>query len=446
MAPSRARLWTTALALLAVLLVARSSGASPFDPSGDDWEGYADFVALVRASMGSSLIVTQHLDFGDIRAEDSLILVFPERRLDVDGLSSFMASGGRVILLDDFGTGDKLLKHFDIERVRLPSSPAESLRHNPELAIAEPVGNNELVRDVTRVVTNHGMGLAHPSLTTSLTTLLEVRSTARGPGGSPGEEGPSGILAALGQTSRGRLVVIGDPSTLMNSMLRYPGNAQLARNLAFFVARHGGKVYLASGAFEETGTFAGSPETSDGTGGARAAFSLGGLGGSSGLGPRAAQILAAMLGLGVVVWIGSAAGRTYKIARPRLTRVIPLFTQGGAAGHAAALGGRRAPRDAAMLEIGKALEEELTLALGLARAPLHEVLVGKLVTSGLLGRASAIPLRKLLSQVAHIDTLMSAGRTAALQRLRDADVLSAAKVAAKIRDEVRANARAGRAA
>ena len=74
----------------------------------------------------------------------------------------------------------------------------------------------------------------------------------------------AGILAALGQTSRGRLVVIGDPSTLMNSMLRYPGNAQLARNLAFFVARHGGKVYLASGAFEETGTFAGSPETSDG--------------------------------------------------------------------------------------------------------------------------------------------------------------------------------------
>jgi hypothetical protein len=436
MAPARARSWTTALAVLTVLLVARSSAAAPFDPSGDDWEGYADFVALVRASAGSSLIVTQQLDFGGLRPEDSLILVFPERRLDVDSLSSFMASGGRVVLLDDFGTGDQLLRRFDIQRVMLPYSPAESLRHNPELAIAEPVGNNELVRDVTRVVTNHATGLAHPSMATSLTTLLEVKSS----------QGSAGVLAALGQTSRGRLVVVGDPSTLMNSMLRYPGNAQLARNLAFFVARRGGKVYLASGAFEETGAFAGSSNIGDVTGGARAALSLGALGGGSGLGPRAAQILAAILGLGVVVWIGSAAGRTYKLQRPRLTRVIPLFTQGGAAGHAAALGGRRAPRDAAMLEIGKALEEELTLALGLARVPLHEVLVGRLVTSGLLSRASALPLRKLLSQVAHIDTLMSAGRTAALHRLSDADVLSAAKVAARVREEVRANARAGRAA
>ena len=74
------------------------------------------------------------------------------------------------------------------------------------------------------------------------------------------------------------------------------------------------------------------------------------------------------------------------------------------------------------------------------------MLVGRLVAAGLLGSASAVPLRKLLSQVAHIDTLMSAGRTAALQRLHDADVLLAAKVAAKVRDEVRANARAGRAA
>jgi hypothetical protein len=426
MAPARATRWP-AVALLTLLFLARSAAASPFDPAGHDWEGYADFVELARAKLGSSLVVTQHLDFGDVHPEDSLILVHPERRLDVDSLSSFMASGGNVVLLDDFGMGEALLRRFDIRRVPLPSSPFESLRHNPQLAIADPVGTNELVQGVTRVVTNHATGLVHPSLT----PLLEVRAST------------PGVLALLGQTLRGRLVVVGDPSALMNAMLRYPGNAQLAHNLVLFAVRPGGKVYLSSGAFDEVGSFASPPHGADATGGARAAFSLNGV---SSLGPRASQILAAIVGLGVVVWIGSAAGRTYKAARPRLTRIIPLFTQGGAAGHAAAVGARRAPRDAAMLEIGKALEEQLTLALGLERVPLHEVLVGRLVKAGLLESASAVPLRKLLSQIAHIDTLTSAGRTEALQRVKDADVLAAARVAANVRNEVQANARAGRAA
>jgi hypothetical protein len=251
------------------------------------------------------------------------------------------------------------------------------------------------------------------------------------------------VLALVGQTSSGKLVAVGDPSTLMNSMLRYPGNAQLARNLASFVARPAGKVYLSMGAFEETGTFAASPELANAKHESAVPFSLDSV---SGLGPRATQILAALIGLGVVIWIGSAAGRTYKVRMPRLTRIIPLFTQGGAAGHAAAVGARRAPREIAMIEIGNALEAELALALGLPSAPLHEELVGRLLGAGLLHRASAIALRKLLSQVTHIDTLISAGRGAGLPRLRDDEVLAAARVASKVRKEVYANMRAGRAA
>jgi len=46
----------------------------------------------------------------------------------------------RLVLckVDDFGSGDELLRHFQIERVALPAHPALELRHNPALAIAEP--------------------------------------------------------------------------------------------------------------------------------------------------------------------------------------------------------------------------------------------------------------------------------------------------------------------
>jgi hypothetical protein len=435
MAPARANRWHAALIVLSVLFVAPRAVARPFDPASHDWEGFADFVDLARAKLGSSLVVSSQLDFGKVKGDDSLILIHPERHLDVDSLAAFIAAGGRVVLLDDFGTGDRLLRRFDIKRSPLPASPQEALRHNPQLAIAEPVGNSDLVRDVARVVTNHAMGLLHPSLT----PLLEVRS--RGQGGAP-EEG-SVVIALVGQAGRGKLVVVGDPSALMNSMLRYPGNAQLARNLSAFVERSGGKVYLQSGPFEQVGAFAGSSVLGGATHDAMAPFALDRL---TGIGPRVLQVLAALLGLGLVIWIAGIAGRTYRVTRPRITRIIPLHTQGGAAGHAAAVGARGVPREIAMIEIGKALEEELALALGLPQVPQGEELVGRLLAAGLLDRASAAPLRKLLSQAAHIETLTGAGRATTLPRLGDDDVLAAARVAAKARAAIHGRARTGRAA
>jgi hypothetical protein len=250
------------------------------------------------------------------------------------------------------------------------------------------------------------------------------------------------VIALVGQAGHGKLVVVGDPSALMNSMLRYPGNAQLARNLSAFVERSGGMVYLQSGAFEQVGAFAGSSVIGGATHDAMAPFALDRL---SGLGPRVIQILAALLGLGLVIWIGGTAGRTYKVTRPRITRIIPLHTQGGAAGHAAAVGARGVPREKAMIEMGKALEEELALALGLPHVPLGDELVGRLLAAGLFDRASAAPLRKLLSQAAHIETLTGAGRATTL-RLGDDDVLAAARVAANARAALYSRARTGRAA
>ena len=60
-----------------------------------------------------------------------------------------MRAGGRVVMLDDFGRGDSLLRHFGMERVPSPRRPAESLRHNPQLALAEPASAHPVVADVT---------------------------------------------------------------------------------------------------------------------------------------------------------------------------------------------------------------------------------------------------------------------------------------------------------
>ena len=82
-----------------------------------------------------------------------------------------MRAGGRVVMLDDFGRGDSLLRHFGMERVASPRRPAEFLRKNPQLALAEPASAHPVVADVSRVVTNHPTGLSHPDLS----PVLKIR-------------------------------------------------------------------------------------------------------------------------------------------------------------------------------------------------------------------------------------------------------------------------------
>src|SRR5262249_35410191 len=136
----------------------------------------------------------------------------PNASLDAESLARFMHDGGRVVLVDDFGSGDELLAHFGIERVPLPANPTLMLRHNPAFPIAEPASEHSVVWGVNRVVLNHASGLRHPELS----PVLKVR----------GDEDV--LVAVAGAVGQGRLLAIGDGSVFMNSMLRFPGNRALA--------------------------------------------------------------------------------------------------------------------------------------------------------------------------------------------------------------------------
>src|ERR1700733_6326814 len=299
LAPPVQRLCLAAIASAMFFFTARGR-AGPFDVAGRDWEGCSDFVQLAREKLGQDLFVVDRVRFRELRADDSLILIHPERRLDDYALSMFMAAGGRVILLDDYGTGDALLRRYAIQRLQPPRRPERALRRNPAFAIAEATGDHALVRDLTLVVTNHPTVLVQPALT----PLLQI----------PNLDGDSAVVALAGVVANGRLVAVGDPSLVMNSMLRYPGNKQFAENLIAFASRDDdpitrGKVYLASGAFEQSGVFPGSSEL---THASRSAEDVLEDVRHGGLGPRSAYALAAVVGLGIVVWVGSKAGRTYR--------------------------------------------------------------------------------------------------------------------------------------
>jgi len=422
---------TVALVAAAVCLFARPAAAKPFDLGGRDWEGCADFVQLARTELGARAVPTSRVELGELTPEDALVLLHPDQPLDVASLGAFLRSGGRVILLDDFGHGDELLQYFSIQRVPLPSRPAEVLRHNAELPIAEPASHHVLTNGVGRVVLNHATGLANAELS----PVLSVR----------GQGEPDVVVALAGLVLKGRLLAVGDASFVMNSMLRYPGNKLFAKNILGYAANADapsatpGKVYILSGTFDLHGKVGES--TSGGSDLMRNVNeALAGIA-REGMPPFLAYFLSVVLGLGLVMWTGSRAGKVHAATTPRYTRVIPLAAQGGVAGHASVVGGARASRALALLELKSALEEELTILLGLERVPAADVLVAHVTGSHLLDAKAGHALRQLLLRMAKIETMILSPQTHALRKIRDREVLVTAAVVNRILAAARKNAR-----
>jgi hypothetical protein len=386
-----------AAAILAFLPSARSL-AAPFDPVGQDWEGLSQLIHLAQSELGASRVVLPPaLPLGELKREDGVFLVHPERALDLDEVTAFMRAGGRIVLLDDYGTGTGLLTRFGIRRVSLPVHPTEALRGNAALAIARQASLHPIVRELGRVVTNHATGLEQPALS----PLLVVHGAGE----------PDVVVALAGVVGQGRLVAIGDASIPMNAMMRYPGNRVLSRELVRYAVeddawgKRGGKLYVLANGFGTSGTFGSSSRTSGAASELRRAIvdAIGGLR-EGGLPPTAAYAAALAIGLGIVVWTSVRVGRTHKPVVPRFTRAVPAAAQGGIAGHAAVLGSPQASRVLGVLELKSALEEQLATTLGLTRAPPPDELVEKVRTSRVLDEPHADALAQLLGELAGIES------------------------------------------
>jgi hypothetical protein len=364
---SRSR-WLFSSVFITVCLWVSLAYALHFDGADEGWEGTSAFVELAKQTAGANnVIVTSELNWATLEPKDSIVLFHPERTIDGDQLSAFLRAGGRVAVMDDFGSGDRILKRYQIERVRVPEKPRLMLRNNPHLAIAEPVVDvvagkrndvHPIVSEVGKVVTNHATGLKHPDLS----SVLKIR----------GVNEADVMIAVVGQVSRGRLFAMGDPSVVMNLMMRYPGNRAFAKGLIRYLVaddswgkRHG-KIYILSNRFQEKGVYGGANSAHRQLREWLRSFenfvqSIYG----EGLPKTALLILAVLSTTAVLFWVASSAARKYRQPQPRFAREVPLVAQGGIAGRAAVLAAPTTHRGLILLEQKAALEAELVTLLSL---------------------------------------------------------------------------------
>jgi len=439
------------LCVIAALLgLARGVYAGPFEVRDTGWEGCSELFDIARAELGEGhVMVLSELDWRLVRSEDALLILHPTRAVSSDRLSKFLRSGGRVAIIDDFGAGSRILERFAIERVPIPSRPLNTLRHNPDLAVAEPVREpvegrtgeqvHPTVENVERLVTNHPTGLRHPKMG----PVLKIR----------GIDEPDVMLALAGRLDEyplGKLFAMGDPSALINQMLRYPGNRAFATGLIHYLAPDSGgeargtstrgRLLVLANDFTETGVSEGGlgDLTSEIEGrfetAARELRRLfqGGLSGLVGV------VAAALVALGVGLWTTSVASRTYQRKVPSFARPVSTLAHGGAAGRAAVLAASTTPHALVVLELKSALEEGSAHELGFLSNLPPPQLLAEIAKKGVLDERRQRTLKSVLLELANIETLVAAGQA---QFVRKSDATRLAGIVFDLLQAVRAGVR-----
>lgn len=235
-----------ALGLLAyVLAVAGLLDASAaraqdgdFDPDNREWNGLSELLGVAESSLSAHPVVARQLDASSLGPHDAVILLAPLERPLAEPLVALMREGGRVVVADDYGASGAILDTFHIERrAPLPDADALRLRGNPQLLVAHPAMQHPLAVGVDALVTNHPQVVVHHPTGDGapLPPIFEI---------SPGEAVVLAGAVGDGPAEQGRLVVLSDPSVLINNMPEMRGNRRFAENLVAFVARPDGHLFI----------------------------------------------------------------------------------------------------------------------------------------------------------------------------------------------------------
>jgi hypothetical protein len=397
-------------------LAAPATARAAFDLNDTSWEGGSELFELAKKRFGRERIeLAATLDYSKLSPKDGVVILHPEVPLDYEALSSFMRAGGRVALLDDFGTGDRFLARFDILRTRAPLTPSKLLRDNPALPIAEPAveivagqeqNRHPITQNVDSVVANHPTALTHKGLTSVLT--IAARGEPNATLAVTGIIGKSEAKDALAQrVPRGRLFAMGDPSAFINLMLRYPGNRQFAEGLLGYLVENDswgereGKLYFVANGFQQRGQFgdrggllSGMQQALRDTLSEMHEHGL----------PEPLPLLLAALGcLGVMAWALLYAARPRPRATPRYSTAEPLVAQGGTAGRIAVLSAPSTDAALGLAELRAASTELLGERLGLGRSPSSKLLLAELERRGLLSRDGLRDLEGAFSELRDIE-------------------------------------------
>mgnify|MGYP001026685457 CR=1 FL=1 len=233
MTTRRLYLMVVLVAVMLAVLVWFYPSNSDFKGENPSWNGARDFLsdfqalslnsldALPATSQGTTLIVVPYIEFTPA---------------DLDKLEHYVNSGGKLVVLDDYGFGNAILEHLELE-VRFTGSqlldPLFDYKNKnlPKIINFAP---DPATTEVENLVFNHATTLENVPqdqvvAQSSYFSFLDEDQNGEWNEGEP--KGPLPVIADF-KIGKGELILISDPSILISSMLGMEDNQQFLENVA----------------------------------------------------------------------------------------------------------------------------------------------------------------------------------------------------------------------
>jgi hypothetical protein len=253
--------YIAATALVAVIGLAMLSMVSPVVSTTEDfsifntgWNGTSglaistyetgSFAPSFRVDASGTDITVAELGFAELGldpATDAVTVIGPSEPFtagDGDIIGDFVRAGGVLLLADDFGTGNSLLSSMGAQS-RFSGKLVLDLSFDkrPEFPVCYDLGADPLTVNVTTLQLNHASSVTLGAGATAIAyssaaSWLDTDGDSEYGVGEP--MGPFPLLARE-DLGAGTVILLSDPSVLINGMTGYLDNARFADNLVTYL-------------------------------------------------------------------------------------------------------------------------------------------------------------------------------------------------------------------
>ncbi|MDD3135819.1 MAG: DUF4350 domain-containing protein, partial [Methanoregula sp.] len=219
----RAAFWIAGVVLLLAVIVVVghvSTNSLEFSRYNSGWNGTSQFFSDLDRHRLVEIADPARLDAYQKNA--TLFIIAPERpptETERDAYKAFIERGNTIVLADDFGTGNAILRGIG-SRISIRQGNVSSIDReyaDSYSAVAYPYANVSLTHDIRKILLNRAAPLEGG--TTLVRTSIMSWIDANGDRRINNDERLGAFTVVAGEEiGSGRLIVISDPSIFINSM------------------------------------------------------------------------------------------------------------------------------------------------------------------------------------------------------------------------------------
>jgi len=226
-----------------VLVIAASTSTAAFGVYNSAWDGATELQDVAATTGASTTIARETTHYTQTTPNETVsVILSPDQEYteaEHQRLESFVDNGGTLIIADDYGsTANRLLAALETE-ARVDGRPLRDEQFNyrsPAMPVANNVTNHSTVANVSALTLNHGTAVT-PQNASVLVRTSEYAYLDTNQNGTldENEQVRSYPVATTEQRGQGTVIVVGDPSLFINTMLAQSDNRVFVRTL---FARH----------------------------------------------------------------------------------------------------------------------------------------------------------------------------------------------------------------